>query len=113
MNIFVAKLNFRTSSEALQDLFTQYGEVKSCKVITDRDTGKSKGYAFVEMFSEDAGLAAIASLNESEFEGQTIVVKKAEDRQPSSGGFGNNRGGGGGGGGFKPRSNSFRPRRDE
>jgi RNA recognition motif-containing protein len=113
MNIFVAKLNFRTTSEALQDLFAQYGEVKSCKVITDRDTGKSKGYAFVEMFSEDAGLAAIASLNESEFEAQTIVVKKAEDRQPSS--FNNNRGGGGGGGGFKPRSssNSFRPRRDD
>jgi RNA recognition motif-containing protein len=84
MNIFVAKLNFRTSSESLESLFSQYGEVKSAKVITDRDTGKSKGFAFVEMGSEDAGVAAIAGLNETEFEGQTIVVKKAEPRPASS-----------------------------
>jgi RNA recognition motif-containing protein len=104
MNIFVAKLNFRTSSEALQNLFAQYGEVKSCKVITDKETGKSKGYAFVEMYSEDAGNAAIASLNESEFENHKIVVKKAEERTPSS----NNRGSGNGG--FRPKTNNFKPR---
>ncbi len=80
MNIFVAKLNYRTSSEALEDLFSQYGEVVSAKVIMDRDTGKSKGFAFVEMGSEDAGLAAIAGLNETNFDGQTIVCKKAEPR---------------------------------
>ncbi len=84
MNIFVAKLNFRTSSESLESLFSQYGEVKSAKVITDRDTGKSKGFAFVEMGSEDAGVAAIAGLNETDFEGQTIVVKKAEPRPASA-----------------------------
>ena len=82
MNIFVAKLNYRTTSESLGDLFANYGEVVSAKVITDKDTGRSKGYAFVEMASSDAGEAAIANLNETEFEGQTIVCKKAEDRPP-------------------------------
>jgi RNA recognition motif-containing protein len=82
MNIFVAKLNYRTTSEALGELFANYGEVVSAKVITDKDTGRSKGYAFVEMASSDAGLAAIANLNETEFEGQVIVCKQAEDRPP-------------------------------
>lgn len=81
MNIFVAKLNYRTSSEALGNLFSQYGEVVSAKVITDRDTGRSKGFGFVEMGSDDAGIAAIAGLNETVFDGQTIVCKQAEPRQ--------------------------------
>ena len=80
MNIFVAKLNYRTSSESLENLFSQYGEVVSAKVIMDKDTGRSKGFGFVEMGSEDAGIAAIAGLNETDFEGQTIVCKKAEPR---------------------------------
>lgn len=80
MNIFVAKLNYRTSSDSLKDLFGQFGEVVSAIIITDKETGRSKGYGFVEMASEDAGMAAIAQLNESEFEGQTIVCKKAEPR---------------------------------
>ncbi|MBL0099321.1 MAG: hypothetical protein IPP49_04045 [Saprospiraceae bacterium] len=76
MNIFVAKLNYRTSSEALENLFSQYGEVTSAKVIMDKDTGRSKGFAFVEMATEDAGIAAIAGLNETSFDGQTTVCKK-------------------------------------
>ncbi len=80
MNIFVAKLNYRTSADSLKDLFGQYGEVTSAIIITDKETGRSKGYGFVEMESEDAGMAAIAQLNESQFEGQTIVCKKAEPR---------------------------------
>ncbi|KXK39135.1 MAG: RNA-binding protein [Saprospiraceae bacterium] len=91
MNIFVTKLNYRTTSEALENLFAEYGEVKSAKVITDRETGRSKGYGFVEMASEDAGMAAIVGLNETEFEGQTIICKKAEPRPERP--F--NRGGGG------------------
>ena len=75
MNIFVAKLNYRTTSEAVENLFAQYGEVVSAKVIMDKDTGRSKGFAFVEMGSEDAGMAAIAGLNETQFEGQTIVCR--------------------------------------
>ena len=94
MNIFVAKLNYRTSSEALENLFSQYGEVVSAKVIMDKDTGRSKGFAFVEMGSEDAGIAAIAGLNETVFDGQTIVCKKAEPRPQSA----------------PRRDNNFRPR---
>ena len=94
MNIFVAKLNYRTTSEALESLFAQYGEVVSAKVITDKETGRSKGYAFVEMATDDAGMAAIVGLNETQFDGQTIVCKKAEPRPQSA----------------PRRDNNFRPR---
>jgi RNA recognition motif-containing protein len=94
MNIFVAKLDFGTESEDLQAAFEQYGEVSSCKVVTDRDTGKSKGYGFVEMPNDDEGRAAIDALNDSELDGRTIVVKEAEPRE-------DRRRGGGGGGGFR------------
>ncbi|MEZ4909385.1 MAG: RNA-binding protein [Saprospiraceae bacterium] len=95
MNIFVAKLNYRTTSEALENLFSRYGEVVSAKVIMDRETGRSKGFGFVEMGSTDAGVAAIAGLNETEFEGQTIVCKEAEPKSDSG----------------PRRDNSSRPRR--
>ena len=79
MNIFVAKLNYRTSVESLNDLFSNYGTVNSCKIIMDRDTGRSKGYGFVEM--DDAeGSVAIEELNDYEFEGQTIVVKESKPK---------------------------------
>lgn len=94
MNIFVAKLNYRTTSEALEKLFSEYGEVVSAKVITDKETGRSKGFAFVEMATDDAGMAAIVGLNETQFEGQTIVCKKAEPRPAAP----------------PRRDNNFRPR---
>ena len=112
MNIFVAKLNFRTDDDQLRELFEQYGEVDSAKIILDRDTGRSRGFAFVEMPDEEAGQAAIAALNGTEFDGFEIVVKKAEPRENNRGGggrgrggYGGNRGGGGyggnrGGGGY-------------
>ena len=90
MNIFVAKLNYRTSVESLRALFENFGEVESVKIIMDRDTGRSKGYGFVEMADESAGEAAINELNESDFEGQEIVVKKARPRNEY-----NSHGGGG------------------
>ncbi len=89
MNIFVAKLNYSTSSEALREAFEQFGEVVSANVITDRETGRSKGYGFVEMSDDTDGAAAIKALDESDFDGNTIAVKKAEPRE--------SRGGGGGG----------------
>ena len=94
MNIFVAKLNYKTSVDSLNDLFSNYGTVDSCKIIMDRDTGRSKGYGFVEMNNDDEAREAIAELNDFEFEGQNIVVKESKPRNDSSRSF---RGGGGGG----------------
>ncbi len=102
MNIFVAKLNFSTEEEDLRQCFEAYGDVDSVKIIMDRETGRSKGYGFVEMPDEEAGRQAIEDLNNSEFDGRTIVVKEAEVREKRNnfnrgGGGGYNRGGGGGG----------------
>lgn len=100
MNIFVAKLSFQTSSEELQEAFEAYGAVDSAKVIMDHFTGKSKGFAFVEMPDDTEAQAAIDALDESDLDGATIVVKKAEPRENrGGGGGGGSRGGGGGYGG--------------
>lgn len=80
MNIFVAKLNFKTRKEDLERAFSQFGEVSSAKVVTDRDTGRSKGFGFVEMPNDDEGNRAIAALNETELDGRTIVVKPANPK---------------------------------
>ncbi len=80
MNIFVARLNFKTGNEELEKTFSQFGEVTSAKIITDRDTGRSKGYGFVEMPNEAEGNQAIAALNETELDGRTIVVKPANPK---------------------------------
>ena len=98
MNIFVAKLNFETREPALEDAFREFGDVDSVKIIMDKFTGKSKGFGFVEMPNDDEARNAIEALNNAEFDGRTIVVKKAEPRENrnSRGGGGYNRGGGGG-----------------
>jgi RNA recognition motif-containing protein len=90
MNIFVAKLSPRTNDESLLELFQEFGEVSSAKVIFDRETGNSKGFGFVEMPDDSEANQAIEGLNESEFQGSTIVVKKARPKE------GNQRRGGGG-----------------
>ena len=90
MNIFVAKLNYETQSEDLREVFEKYGEVSSANVITDKFTGRSKGFGFVEMPEDSAAQQAIEELNDTELDGRTIVVKKAEPRRER----GNNRGGG-------------------
>jgi RNA recognition motif-containing protein len=103
MHIFVAKLNFQTSSDHLREIFEQFGEVSSATVITDMETGRSKGFGFVEMPNDDEAQNAIDNLNETDLDGNTIMVKRAEPRESSGNrsGFGGNRGGGGGNhGGF-------------
>jgi len=80
MNIFVAKLNFKTNENELRSHFEQYGAVSSIKIIIDYETGKSKGFGFVEMDSDDEARNAIQALNETEFDGRTIVVKEARPR---------------------------------
>ena len=97
MNIFVAKLNYTSTSEQLESMFSQYGEVISAKVIIDRETQRSKGYGFVEMPNDDEGNIAIDELNGSNLDGNDIVVKEARPREDRGGGGGGyNRGGGGG-----------------
>ena len=98
MNIFVAKLNFDTTEDNLRSAFEEFGEVSSCSVITDKFTGRSKGFAFVEMPNDEEAQKALDALDETEFDGRTIVVKKAEPRE-SRPPRDNNRGGGGGYGG--------------
>ncbi|MEZ6132534.1 MAG: RNA-binding protein [Planctomycetaceae bacterium] len=98
-NIFVGSLAWATTSEGLEQAFAQYGVVTSAKVISDRETGRSKGFAFVEM--ETGGDEAIAALNGSDMDGRQIVVNEARPREERSGGGygGGGRGGYGGGGG--------------
>ncbi len=85
MNIFVARLNFKTRSEELQAAFAKFGEVSSAKIVKDRDTGRSKGFGFVEMPNDESARQAIAALNETELDGRTIVVKPANPKAPSEG----------------------------
>ena len=84
MNLFIAKLNYDTTSEELREVFEGYGTVSSANVITDKFTSRSKGYGFVEMDDDTAAMTAIDELNDSELDGHTIVVKKAEPRKEHS-----------------------------
>lgn len=81
MNIFIAGLNFSVTDEGLTELFQEYGEITSAKVITDRQTGRSKGYGFVEM-DDEAATKAINELNGIEHEGRTLAVSEAKPREP-------------------------------
>jgi RNA recognition motif-containing protein len=97
MNIYVSNLNFSTSSESLQELFAGYGEVSSANIIKDRETGRSRGFGFVEMPNDSEGQKAIDELNGTDFEGKTINVNVARPKtERSNGGGYGNRGGNGG-----------------
>ena len=99
MNIFIAGLSYKVNDADLSNLFEEYGTITSAKVITDRDSGRSKGYGFVEMEDEEAANKAIAELNGAEYDGRTISVSEAKPRQERPRReFNNNRGGGYGGG---------------
>ncbi|HET6512053.1 MAG TPA: RNA-binding protein [Candidatus Kapabacteria bacterium] len=99
MKIYVGGLPFNATEDAVREMFTAYGNVESAQVIMDRDTGRSKGFAFVEMGNEEAK-KAIAELNEAELGGRTLIVNEARPRENRSfGGGGGSRGGYGGGGG--------------
>lgn len=81
MNIFVAKLNFNTKEEELSELFSQYGDVDSARIIMDRLTHRSKGFGFVEMPDDEAAKCAIAELDGYEFKGRVIAVSEAHPRE--------------------------------
>jgi len=98
--IYVGGLPYSTSEQELSDLFAQYGGVQSAKVITDKYTGQSRGFGFVEMGSDAEAKAAIEALNGTELGGRSLTVNEAKPQAPRTGGFdGGNRGGGGRGGG--------------
>ena len=114
MNIFVGNLNYNLTQEDLSEIFEEYGELTSVKLITDKFTGKSKGFGFVEMANADEAKKAIEELNGADLEGRTMVVnesvEKPRDNRRSGGGGGfrggNNRGGNSGG--YGRRDNNYR-----
>lgn len=106
MNIYVSNLSWGTKVDSLQELFSQYGEVSSANIINDRETGRSRGFGFVEMPDDNEGKTAINELNETQFEGKVINVSIARPKTDriSGGGRsfngGNRNGGGRSGGGY-------------
>ena len=106
--LFVGNLPYSVTSERLGEAFSQFGTVSSSKVIADRETGRSRGFAFLEMETDEQGAAAMQAMNGALLDGRSIAVREAVERQPGGGGgggFGGGGGGGGGrdGGGFRPR----------
>ena len=103
-NIYVGNLSWSTTEEVLRETFEQYGAVLSARIITDRDTGRSRGFGFVEMENEEEANAAIEALNGQMQDGRALTVNEARPRAPREGG-GGRRGGdrGGGGGGYNRR----------
>ena len=96
--LYVGGLPYSTTEEALEQLFSEHGNVESAKVITDRDTGRSRGFGFVEMESAGEAQKAISALNGTDLDGRTLTVNEAKPRENRSGGGGGGGYGGGGGG---------------
>lgn len=100
MRLYVGNLSYNTTSQSLEALFAEFGQVKNAQVVQDRDTGRSKGFGFVEMSDNGQAQAAIAALDQKEVDGRNLTVNEARPREERSfGGGGGGRGGYGGGGG--------------
>ena len=99
MNIYVGNLPFEIDDTELERTFTAYGEVSSARVIQDRESGRSRGFGFVEMSDNGQAEAAIQALNGKDFNGRPLTVNEAKPREDRRGGGGGGYGGGGGGGG--------------
>jgi RNA recognition motif-containing protein len=101
--LYVGNLNFRTTSDELREIFSQAGEVENASVVEDRDTGRSRGFGFVEMATAESAAAAIEQFNGKELGGRALTVNEARprvERGGGGGGYGGGRGGGYGGGGY-------------
>ena len=99
MNIYVANIPWKASEDQLKQLFSEFGEVNSAKIIMDKVTQRSRGFGFIEMSDDSSGRNAINSLNGADFLGKNLVVNEARPREDRPNNFRSN--GGGGGGGFK------------
>jgi RNA recognition motif-containing protein len=97
-NLYVGNLPFNTTQDDLREAFSQFGTVSRVQVVSDRETGRSRGFGFVEM--DDGAEEAIAKLNGASFQGRTLTVNEARPREPRPGGGGGGYGGGGGRGGY-------------
>jgi RNA recognition motif-containing protein len=98
--LYVGNLKYSLTSEQLQELFEQFGQVTSAQVLIDRDTGRSRGFGFVEMDNDDEALAAIEALDGRDHDGRRLTVNEARPRTPG--------GGGGGGGGYRGGGGGYR-----
>jgi len=118
-NLFVGNLPFTATEDELRDLFSAFGEVQQVRIMTDRDTGRSRGFAFVEITDDEAAEKAVAELNGKDFGGRPLTINEARPKPERRGGFGSGggggfggkrRGGGGGGGRGGSRGGPFTPR---
>ena len=104
LNLYVGNLPYSMNDQELNELFSQVGDVQSARVMSDRETGRSRGFGFVEMADDDAGHEAIEKLNGHDIDGRALVVNEARPREErprrSGGGFGGGGGGGRSGGGY-------------
>lgn len=102
MNIYVGNLSWNLKDQDLENMFSQYGEISSAKIVNDKFTNRSKGFGFVEMANDDEAKAAIEALNGTEVDGRNIVVNESRPKEGGSGGGGfKKKSFGGGGGGYK------------
>jgi hypothetical protein len=101
MDIYVGNLPFSATEEEITELFSPYGSVERVKIVTDRETGRPRGFAFVSMGEVAGANAAIAALNDQDYQGRALRINAAEAREPRAGGGGGGGYKGGGGGGYK------------
>ncbi len=110
-NLYVGNLTFSTTDNDLREMFAPYGNVERISLVTDRDTGRSRGFGFVEMSSDAEAAAAITALNGKEVDGRPLTVNEARPKaERTGGGFRGGRGGGGGGGRDDYRGHARQPR---
>lgn len=102
MNLYVGNLSFNTGDAELREAFAPYGTVSDARVVNDRETGRPRGFGFVEMSTDAEGRSAVSGLNGKDLGGRTLTVNEARPREERGGG-GGSRGGGGGGGGYSSR----------
>ena len=104
MRLYVGNLSYQTEEPQLEELFASIGQVASVRLVRDRETGRSRGFAFVEMSSDEQGRAACDALNQQEFEGRRLTVNEAKPQEQRNDGF---RRGNGGGGSRQPRDSRW------